>query len=71
MNIQVHLVQNKWRNFMTLIDFNKKQIQLLNNILSDDCSYLETCTEDEFSSYQLIRDKLDSLSEVCECNNQS
>ena len=54
---------------MTLIDFNKKQIQLLNNILSNDCSYLETCTEDEFSSYQLIRNKLDSLSEVCECNN--
>ena len=56
---------------MTLIDFNKEQIQLLNNILSNDCSYLETCTEDEFSSYQLIRDKLDSLSEVCECNNST
>ena len=56
---------------MTLIDFNKKQIELLNNILSEDCSYLETCTEDEFSSYQLIRGKLDSLSNICECNNQS
>ena len=56
---------------MTLIDFNKKQIELLNNILSEDCSYLETCTEDEFSSYQLIRGKLDSLSNVCEYNNQS
>ena len=56
---------------MTLIDFNKKQIELLNNILSEDCSYLETCTEDEFNSYQLIRGKLDSLSNICECNNQS
>jgi len=56
---------------MTLIDFNKKQIELLSNILSEDCSYLETCTDDEFSSYQTIRDKLDSLSNICECNNQS
>jgi hypothetical protein len=55
---------------MTLIDFNKKQIQLLNNILFEDCSYLETATDDEFKTYQTIRDKLDSLSDVCECNNQ-
>ena len=48
-----------------------KETKLLVNILFNDCSYLETCTEDEFSSYQLIRDKLDSLSDVCECNNQS
>ena len=56
---------------MTLIDFNKKQIQLLNNILFEDCSYLETATDDEFKTYQTIRDKLDSLSEVCECNNST
>ena len=34
------------------------QIQLLNNILFDDCTYLENCTESEFNSYTVIRKKL-------------
>ena len=34
------------------------QAQLLNNILFDDCTYLENCTESEFASYTVIRNKL-------------
>jgi len=34
------------------------QVQLLNNILFDDCTYLENCTESEFNSYTVIRNKL-------------
>ena len=70
MNIQATGLYNKQRSLiLPLIDFNKKQIQLLNKILFEDCSYLETATDDEFKTQQTIRDKLDSLSEVCECNN--
>ena len=35
------------------------QAQLLNNILSYDCSYLEDCTETEFQTYQKMRNSLD------------
>ena len=34
------------------------QAQLLNNILFDNCTYLENCTESEFASYTVIRNKL-------------
>ena len=40
------------------VTLTTEQIQLLNNILFDECSYLETCNENEFESYKTIRHKL-------------
>ena len=37
------------------------QLQLLNNILFDDCTYLETCNENEFDSYKVIRNKVTTI----------
>ena len=34
------------------------QSQLLCNILSEDCSYLETATDDEFQTYLQLRENL-------------
>ena len=35
-----------------------KQLNLLNNILNNDCAYLENCTEEEFKTYFKLRGKL-------------
>ena len=36
-----------------------KETELLTNILFNDCSYLETCTEDEYRTYREVRSMLD------------
>ncbi len=41
-------------------ELTPNQAQLLNNILSYDCSYLEDCTEEEFQLYQNLRASLDN-----------
>ena len=41
-------------------ELTSNQAQLLNNILSYDCSYLEDCTEEEFQLYQNLRASLDN-----------
>ena len=35
-----------------------KQLKLLNNILDNDCSYLENCTEEECEDYLNVKFKL-------------
>ena len=41
-------------------ELNTDQIKLLINILSDDCTYLENCTESEFQTYQEMKEDLDA-----------
>ena len=43
---------------MSKLLLTDEQVELLNNILFNDCSYLETCNEDEFSDYLAIKTKL-------------
>ena len=42
-----------------IFELTPDQAQLLNNILSYDCSYLEDCTETEFQTYQKMRNSLE------------
>ena len=42
------------------LELNTDQIKLLINILSDDCTYLENCTESEFQTYQEMKEDLDA-----------
>mgnify|MGYP001365443124 FL=1 len=37
-----------------------QETELLSNILFNDCSYLEDCTEEEFQLYQNLRASLDN-----------
>ena len=37
-----------------------QETKLLSNILFNECSYLETCTEEEFQLYQNLRASLDN-----------
>ena len=37
-----------------------QETKLLSNILFNECSYLETCTEEEFQLYQNLRSSLDN-----------
>ena len=37
-----------------------QETKLLSNILFNDCSYLETATDDEFKTYQKLRANLDN-----------
>ena len=37
-----------------------QETKLLSNILFNECSYLETCTEEEFKVYQNLRASLDN-----------
>ena len=41
------------------LELTSNQIELLHNILSYDCSYLEDITETEFQTYQKMRKNLD------------
>ena len=41
------------------LELTSNQIELLHNILSYDCSYLEDITETEFQTYQKLRKNLD------------
>ena len=43
---------------MRVLHLTNDQFELLNNILLNDCNYLETCNEDEFSDYIEIKSKL-------------
>ena len=40
------------------MNLTTEQSQLLCNILSEDCSYLETTTDDEFATYLELREGL-------------
>ena len=40
------------------MNLTTEQSQLLCNILSEDCSYLETATDDEFQTYLQLRENL-------------
>ena len=42
-------------------ELNTNQIKLLINILSDDCTYLENCTESEFQTYQEIKEVINEF----------
>ena len=50
---------------MKQLSLTNEQIELLNNILFNDCSYLETCNEDEFSNYLAIKTKLNGGNLSC------
>ena len=60
MNIQVHLVQNKWRNFMTLINFTKEELSKIEYYLLGETDPIVVS----------ILEKIEALNDVCECNNQ-